>query len=62
MVSVGRTAEEKLKRSLFGDDQGILHLWWSIFFVFHWQYLVAAGKLLFTLNELQIYHFWINEF
>ena len=32
---VGRTAEEKLKRSLFGDDEGMLRLWWSILLVLH---------------------------
>jgi len=32
---VGRTAEEKLKRSLFGDDEGMLWLWWFMLLVFH---------------------------
>lgn len=31
---VGRTAEEKLKRTLFGDDDGMPYLCWFVFLVF----------------------------
>ena len=28
---VGRSVEETLKRSLFGDDEGMIYLWWLLF-------------------------------
>jgi len=45
---VGLTAEEKLKNSLFGDDEGMFWLWRFMLLVFQWLYFIVFGRLLFT--------------